>query len=118
MEDKGTYGEFVNRMLDEVDFLAAPKACEQLDKLLADCGLTGQPVEEVRKHTVSAIAKYERMILKELWKPKNFPKMSWNDAIHEVDKRRSGRLAREEADRSLKIRKLLREGVRPSNAKT
>ncbi|MGO9432785.1 MAG: hypothetical protein ACLP00_00655, partial [Terracidiphilus sp.] len=50
METKGTYADFVDRMLDEVEFLEAPKATEQLNKLLAACGLNGQPVEEVRKH--------------------------------------------------------------------
>jgi hypothetical protein len=97
-------------MLDEVDFLAAPKASEQLEKLLADCGLTGQPVEELRKHIGSAITKYERMIAKE---SRKHPNLSWEGAIKELDKRRSGRLAREEADRCLKIRKLLHEGIRP-----
>ncbi len=110
MDAKGTYTEFVNRMLDEVEFLGATKASEQLEKLLSDCGLTGQPIEEVRKHTVSAIAKYERMMAKESRKHSD---MTWNDAIQQLDKRRGGRLAREEADRCLKIRRLLREGVRP-----
>ena len=78
MEAKGTYAEFVDRMLDEVDFLEAPKATEQLQRLLADCGLTVQPVEEVRKHTVSAIAKYERMISRE-WRKR--PSLYWKDEI-------------------------------------
>lgn len=111
MVAKGTYSDFVNKMLDEIDFLAAPKSSEQLDRLLAECGLSGQPIEEVRRYTASSIEKYERMIAKELRKSLN-SKLSWNDVIRELDKRRSGRLAREEADRCVKIRKLLREGVR------
>ena len=112
MEAKGTYADFVNRMLDEVDFLAAPNSHEHLEKLLAECGLSDQPIEHVRKRIVSATAKYERMIASELRKPGS-SKMTWNDAIDKLDQRRSGRLAREEADRCLKIRKLLREGIEP-----
>lgn len=112
MEAKGTYAEFVDKVLDEVDFLGAPKAKETLEKLLADCGLAGQTLDEARKHTASAIAAYERMISTELRKPSN-SKLSWNDAIKELDKRRRGKSAREEAARCLKITKLLREGVRP-----
>lgn len=112
MEAKGTYADFVNRMLDEVDFLGAPKARETLEKLLVECGLGSQTLDEVRKHAASAIGSYERMISTELRKPLN-SKLSWNDAIKELDKRKSGKSAREEADRCLRIAKLLREGVRP-----
>jgi hypothetical protein len=99
-------------MLDEIDFLAAPKASEEMERLLGECGLTGRSIEEIRRHVASSVARYEGMIAAELRKPSN-SKMTWNDAIRKLDERRTPRLAREDADRSLKIRKLLGEGVRP-----
>lgn len=109
MKSESTYADFVNKMLDEIDLLAAPKSSALLERLLAESSLTGQPPEVVRKHIASAIAKYDQMISRELSKPSH--SKTWNDAIQELDERRSGRSAREEADRGLKIRKLLRDAA-------
>jgi len=110
METKGSYADFVNKMLDEIDFLAAPKSSDLLNNLMAESGLAGQTQQEVSKHIAAAIAKYERMILSEL---RRHPKFDWNSAAQELDKRRSGLAAREEAVRCAKMKNLLREGVRP-----
>lgn len=112
MTTKGSYADFVDEMLDEIDFLAAPKSSEELERLLGECGLTGRSIEEIRTHIASSVARYDRMISAELRKPSN-SKMTWNEAIRNLDERRTPRLAREDADRSLKIRKLLGEGIRP-----
>lgn len=112
MEDKSTYADFVNKMLDEIELLGAPSSREYLQSLLVESGLTDQSVEEIRKHISSAISKYERMIAKEFHKPGG-SKLTWNDATQRVDQTRRGQLAREVVTRCLKIRKLLREGVEP-----
>lgn len=62
MKPADSYPKFVDKMLDDLDFLSAPKASDLLDRLMTESGLTGQSPDEIRKHIAASVAKYDHMV--------------------------------------------------------
>jgi len=107
MTREGSYEEFVNSILAELDYLAAPKAKIRLQELLEAAELADKSAAAVRAELHKHIDAWDREVANFL---RRNPKRCWSDAVPEL-RSRGGKWERlyRDWERSMQIRKLWEE---------